>query len=304
MRSPFATPAPIAGPTPVPGIPPGPPGVRLREEFALGPLVLDAALGTRLLARGLDVEHDDPCLWNLARPGDVLDLHRRDAAAGSRVVLSNTFGANRVRLERLGRSDVEAINRAAVALARRAIGAGGYVAGDIGPTAAARPRAALEQAEVLLDAGVDALVLETFELDTSLMVLETIRPAAGAVPVIASLWRWPSEVESAARRLVDAGADLVGMNCRPGIRDVAALARRIAGAVSCPLFVKPGVGPGGLAEDAAPATFAAVVPALIRSNARLIGGCCGTTELHVAAIAAACATINPPRRSPPGGTAA
>src|SRR5829696_8699488 len=96
---------------------------RFRAALARGPLLLDAAMGTRLMARGLDLAHDDPCLWNLDRPDEVLDIHRRDLRAGSDAVLTNTFGANRLSLRRLGRSDqVAAINHRAVELARQAAG--------------------------------------------------------------------------------------------------------------------------------------------------------------------------------------
>src|SRR5581483_10567116 len=96
---------------------------KLAEALARGPILMDAAMGTRLIARGLDLAHDDPCLWCLDRPDEVLDIHRRDVAAGADAVLTNTFGANRLTLDRLGRSaDVVAINRRAVELARAAAG--------------------------------------------------------------------------------------------------------------------------------------------------------------------------------------
>ena len=87
-------------------------------------------MGTRLVRRGLDLRSDDPCLWNLTHPADVLDLHERDVSAGSQVLFTNTFGANRFWLENFGRADaLEAINRRAVALARRAMGPDGFVVG-------------------------------------------------------------------------------------------------------------------------------------------------------------------------------
>src|SRR3954453_4253877 len=85
---------------------------RLRAAMARGPLVLDAAMGTRLIARGLDLLGDDPALWNLSHPGVVRELHARDVAAGSDAVVTNTFGANRIWLARYGRAkDVAEINR-------------------------------------------------------------------------------------------------------------------------------------------------------------------------------------------------
>src|SRR4051794_7638951 len=95
-------------------------------------------MGTRLLPLGLRLEDDDPCLWNLSHPDDVAAIHRRDVAAGSQALLTNTFGANRAWLRRFGAAvgAVGAINRAAVDLARDASGPGRFVLGDIGPTAA------------------------------------------------------------------------------------------------------------------------------------------------------------------------
>jgi homocysteine S-methyltransferase len=279
-------------PTAVPRRPLGREPSRLLDAKDRSPLVLDAGMGTRLRARGLDLRIDDPCQWSLDRPEHVLDVHLRDAAAGSRVFFTNTFGANRAWLARFGRrGDVEAINRAGAELARRAAGPSGLVVGDIGASAADEPGAADEQAAVLIDAGVDAIILETFLLESAIATMRGLRPNMGssAVPLIVSLWRWPDAVEDAARRVVDVGADVVGINCRPAMTGALAAVRQLSRAVTCPLLVKPGVMPGDAESDSTPAAFAAALPALVEYNVRLIGGCCGTTEAHVAALAAACA---------------
>src|SRR5215207_7751714 len=127
-----------------------PRGDRLLSAMARGLLVLDAAMGTRLIARGLDLSGDDPALWNLSHPEVVRELHTRDVAAGSDAVVTNTFGANRHWLARYGRAEeVAAINRRAVGLAREAAGPGRFVLGSIGPTTSEAPGAAREQAEAL-----------------------------------------------------------------------------------------------------------------------------------------------------------
>ena len=283
-------------------MPPGPP-VAPREDaprgpslflraIERGPLVLDAGIGSRLCSRGLDLRRDEPCLWNLDHPDEVLDVHRRDARAGSRAFFTNTFGANRSWLARFGRGgDVETINRAAVYLARQAAGSSGFVVGDIGPSTTDEPGSAAEQAVVLVDAGVDALILETFRYESAAAALAEFRSILGTVrvPLMVSLWRWPDDVEDAALRLVGAGAAVVGLNCQPAMNGVLSLVRRMAAAVDCPLLVKPGVVPGETGGGSAPSDFAYSVPWLLKSNVRLIGGCCGTTEAHVAAIAVACA---------------
>jgi methionine synthase I (cobalamin-dependent) len=274
----------------------------LLEAIDRGPIVLDAGMGTRLCARGLNLRADDPCLWNLDRPAEVRDIHHRDAAAGSLVLFTNTFGANRAWLARYGRGgDVVPINRAAVKLARLAAGPAGFVVGDIGPSAVELPGAVGEQATVLIESGVDAMALETFGLEPAIAALEEIRTLMGSspVPLIVGLWRWPDAVEDAARRLVEAGAEVVGLNCRPAMSGATALVRRLAAAVSGPIMVKPGVASGDPECDSTPSAFAAAVPELLEYNVRLIGGCCGTTEAHVAALAAACAahrSLQPPLR--------
>jgi methionine synthase I (cobalamin-dependent) len=284
---PTTTPA-DAGPSRQPGRQPR----RLLDAIARGPLVLDAGMGTRLCARGLDLRADDPCLWNLDRPDDVRDIHFRDASAGSRVLFTNTFGANRAWLARFGRrGDVVPINRAGVELARLAAGPSVFVVGDIGPSAVEEPGAIGEQATVLIESGVDALILETFQLEPAIGAIEELRTLMGTapVPLIVALWRWPDAVEDAARRLVESGADVVGLNCRPAMGGAAGLVRRLAAAVACPLMVKPGVAAGDPECDSTPAGFAAAVPELLEHDVRLIGGCCGTTEAHVTALATACA---------------
>ena len=141
--------------------------------MARGLLVLDAAMGTRLIARGLDLSGDDPSLWNLSHPEVVRELHARDVAAGSDAVVTNTFGANRHWLARYGRAgEVAAINRRAVELAREAAGPGRFVLGSIGPTASEVPGAAREQAEALAGSGVDALLFETHTLEQAERALE------------------------------------------------------------------------------------------------------------------------------------
>ncbi len=266
-----------------------------------GPLILDAAMGTRLCARGLDLQSDDPSLWNGTHPDEVLHVHRRDVAAGSQVLFTNTFGANAAWLGNhrfggmnLGPSQaVEGINRRAVDLARQAAGPERFVVGSIGPTAAEQVGAAYEQAAVLVDAGVDALVFETYRAAPAERVLREVRAFRGScTPLIVSLWQWPEPLESTARRLLDLGAAVLGMNCQHGMEAARSFAERLARFVPCPLLVKPsasGLVRGGSGSgSSSPAAFAAAVPRLLERNVRLLGGCCGTTEAQIAALAAAC----------------
>jgi methionine synthase I (cobalamin-dependent) len=274
--------------------------------LAGGLLILDAAMGTRLCALGLDLSSCDPSLWNLMHPDRVLDLHQRDVHAGANAVLTNTFGANRAWLARYGQHDaVERINRAAVSLARQAAGSEGFVFGDIGPSASRQPGAAGEQAAILIEAGVDALCLETFRAASVDSVLLELRRSVGAqVPLLVSLWQWPRPMDAAARRLLDFGAAVLGINCSPGMRPALDFSQGLAQFTGCPLLVKPGAN-GGKHPDSSssPKSFAAAVPRLIEHNVRLLGGCCGTTEAHVRALAAAAAPFRQPGNANRSGAA-
>src|SRR5262249_15065955 len=183
--------------------------------------------------------------------------------------------------------ELESINRRAVEIARSAAGSGRFVLGSLGPSAARLPGATVEQAKFLLDAGVDALCFETFKAPELESVLRELAARwARPVPLLVSLWDWPEPLDDWARRLLELGASAIGMNCQPGVEAAVAFAERMERSVHCPLLVKPGSGDNGR-SDGSPAAFAAAVPRLIAHNVRLVGGCCGTTELHVAALRAA-----------------
>ena len=239
-------------------------------------------MGARLIARGLKVEADDPALWNLSHPEVVRDVHARDVAAGSDCVLTNSFGANGSWLDRFGRAgEMAAINRSAVALAREAAGPDRFVLGSIGPTATGAYRS---QAEALAGAGVDGLILETHRPEQALAGLDELRQALD-VPIVVSLFTCDGPVAEVARRLVDAGADVLGVNC---VRPEAALGRIVAlsEAVSVPLLCKPAAAHPDW-PPVAPADLAADLPRWLDRGVRLVGGCCGATEAHVAALRSA-----------------
>lgn len=243
---------------------------------ARGPRAWDAALGTRLIALGLDLARDDPALWNLDHPGAIDRLHRADVEAGAQALTTNTFGAGRVWLDRYGRGDDwrRAI-AAAVRLARAAAGPDRLVVGSIGP--AAEP--AGEVAAALVDNGADAILLETHAPGNILPRLEAVACRVG-VPCWASLFRWGDDPEGLARRLEGAGASAIGINCA-GMDEAVALLPRLRAAAALPLLAKPGAGPPG-GPLMAPEEFAAAVPALMAvGGVGWIGGCCGTTEAHL-----------------------
>ncbi len=266
---------------------------RLLKCAAKAPIILDAAIGTRLVALGLDLKTDDPVLWNLKRPALVRELHARDLAAGADAILTNTFGANRVWMARYGLADdVVALNRQAVALARGAEGSSRFVIGSIGPTALTDPTACREQCEILADAGVDALVVETCRLDQARSFLQIVRPRLD-LPLIVSLFEWPEPIGPAVRLLEDLGASALGGNCQVGMAPLIAMAQRVRPFTSLPLWVKPSASqPGQSQSPAKPESFAAAVPALLALGVRFLGGCCGSTEAHVAALREVCYPVS------------
>jgi methionine synthase I (cobalamin-dependent) len=251
------------------------------------PLILDSAMGTGLVGMGLDLRFDDPALWNLTHPEHVLERHRRDVSAGADAISTNTFGANRFWLAKFGHAgSVDSINRRAVELARLAAGRGLFVLGNLGPSATRLAGAAVEQADILVDAGVDALYFETFsDLEIEPVLLEMAARSAKPVPLLVSLWDWPEPPDACARRLIDLGASAIGINCQAGMEAAVAFAQRLHGIVDCPLLVKPGSGERGR-RDGSPAAFAAAVPTLLAHHVRLLGGCCGASERHIAALRA------------------
>jgi 5-methyltetrahydrofolate--homocysteine methyltransferase len=265
---------------------------RFRDALARGPILLDAAMGTRLIAIGLDLAIEDPSAWVLDHPETILQIHRRDVAAGSDAVLTNTFGANRAWLDRYGLADrAPEINREAARLARIAAGPDRLVLGSIGPTSSGDRDALREQADALIEGGVDALILETYRLDQALAVCDHLSSLSD-LPLLASLYVWPDRNDrtaQAARSLVEAGASVVGINCVLGMGRPLALARQLRDSCDLPLLVKPSPG------KASPEEFARAVPRLLALGVRLIGGCCGSDEIHIAAMKRRLSTAKAPR---------
>ncbi|PDO11734.1 MAG: bifunctional homocysteine S-methyltransferase/methylenetetrahydrofolate reductase [Candidatus Reconcilbacillus cellulovorans] len=288
----------------------------LRRALAERVLVGDGALGTLLYQMGFPVGISYEEL-NLTRPDVIADVHRRYREAGASVIETNTFSANRLKLARFGlERRVADINRAGVRLARKAAGPDGYVAGSVGPIRTQGQRHASlrdlrsayrEQIEALLEEGVDAIMLETFEdVDELELAVETVRRLSD-VPVVAQLAledvdATPSgrPVADAIAALRDAGADVVGFNCRIGPSRMVRLLEAIPAPLraSVPFSVYPNAGfaeyvEGKFRYGTPPEYFSEIAVRFVERGARLIGGCCGTTPEHVAAIAQALQGVRP-----------
>ena len=254
------------------------------------PLLLDAGMGLRLILKGSIVATEDTSSVNVSRPDDVRRFHEEDVLAGSDAILTNTFGANKQNLKSFNRQfgrayNVPEINRRGVALAREAAGPDRFVLGSIGLARidSATPDRDVEfayrqQARILAEEGVDALILETHDFESASFALRAI-VREGVPPIVLSLYRWPDDAAGAARTLLDLGASVLGANCGKSTADVMGCIERLAGRGDAPLLAKPGT-----TLDEGPEVFAALVPKFLAMGVRLIGGCCGTTADHVAAM--------------------
>ncbi len=295
--------APASGPT------------EFRSALEAGGLVFDGAMGTSLYAKGhLYTQSFDE--MNLSQPDRILQAHEGFAAAGARVLETNTFGANRLRLHAHGHQDkVAEINAAGVALARQACGDAGFVAGSVGPSGSileslgnaerqALRDAFAEQCRALIDAGADALILETFRQPGELqLALEAARGAAGEAAVIACVSFDEAGTtadgagpEDIAGRLASWGADALGVNCATGPAGVYEMVTRML-APGLPTVAIPNAGmpqqvEGRLAYMATPEYFQVFARRLFKAGISAVGGCCGTTPAHIEKVAAAARMVS------------
>ena len=272
----------------------------IQELIERGPILTDGAWGTQLQARGLAVG-EFPDAWNLSHPDEVAAVAQAYVDAGSDIILTNTFGANRLRLgdHQLGDRTVE-INRRGVEISRRAANGDALVFASIGPsgkmllneetTLEALRDAFKEQACALAESGADGIVIETMS-DVAEAQQAVIAARATGLPVVACMvfdsgrnkdrTMMGTTPEEAALALSLAGADVIGANCGQGISGFLPICQRLRSATPLPIWIKPNA---GLPEMNACAVvyptdaeeFASHARALIEAGAAFIGGCCGT----------------------------
>jgi methionine synthase I (cobalamin-dependent) len=278
----------------------------LHQWLAGGPLISDGAWGTQLQARGLD-PGAAPDTWNLTHPELVEEVARAYVEAGSQVILTNTFRANAIAMQ----GDLEAINRAGVAISKRAaagqalvfasIGPTGkmLMAGEIGPEQAQAAFAA--QAAALAGAGADALLVETMsEIEEARLAVAAARSTG--LPVIVSFafdsgknkdrTMMGATPEAVAAAMVEAGADAVGANCGVGVEYAAAICRRLHAACDLPVWIKPNAGlpkmeGTDIHYNVSAESFASHYPAICQAGASFLGGCCGSTPDFIRALVSA-----------------
>jgi len=287
----------------------------LQDAARNRPLLGDGAMGTQLMLAGLEQGNCGEA-WNLTHPERVLAIQRRYAEAGSDCILTNTFGGSRIMLRRHSNAEktIE-INQAGVHIAREAFGGrDGYVIGDIGPFGGlmepygdfmeAQVREAFnEPARALVDAGADAIIIETQTSLEELLLGICAAKEAGAPCIIGSMaydvtldgstFRTMMGVdpERAAEFMREHGADIVALNCGTGMdmeraRQAVERYKRVTG---LPVVVQPNAGQPKLVNmkvvyDETPEQMVQGVAPLIQAGANIIGGCCGSAPEHIRAF--------------------
>jgi 5-methyltetrahydrofolate--homocysteine methyltransferase len=273
-------------------------------------LVLDGATGTNLQRRGL--ERGAPGeKWVLEHPEEILRLHGEFIAAGADILLTCSFGATRVRLAHIGLADqVTLVNQRAVELALEAVkGSQVLVAGSMGPLgellepngrlSADTARAAYtEQALALSQAGVDLLLVETqYDLAEAAIAIQAAH-ASSSLPVVCS-FSFDRGTRSmmgvrpaqAAQELTALGVTAIGINCGRSLDENLEVLEEMRQNTDLPLWFKPNAGMPTLDANGTPVysvtpeQMGAMVPGWIQAGAKLVGGCCGTSPDHLAAIA-------------------
>jgi 5-methyltetrahydrofolate--homocysteine methyltransferase len=271
-------------------------------------LVLDGAMGTMLQERGL-APGQAPEELNLTMPDVVAGVHREYLAAGADIIVTNTFGGNRVKLSHYGLENrLVEINAKAVEIALEVAGEDAYVAGSLAPTgrfvepvgdmsfneAASIYR---EQAEALIEAGVDIISMETFlDIKEIRAAIIAVREIAPHIPIIAMLTFddngrsvLGTPPEAAAITLEAAGANIVGSNCGLGVDGIYDVLRAMRKVTSLPLISQANAGipvliDGKTVFPATPDEMTAYHDRMLDLGVRIIGGCCGTTPAHIRAI--------------------
>lgn len=286
-------------------------------DFLKNNLVLfDGAMGTEIYNKGVFINtcYDE---LNLTRPSLIQEIHKKYIEAGADVIETNTFGANRLKLQRHGLEEkVYEINLKGATIARESAGEDIYVAGSIGPlnvrlepwgplSETEAQEIFMEQAQGLIDGGVDLIILETFsDLHLIQQALQAIKNNF-QIAVIAqmtisndgfSLFGTPPELF--AHKIMLWGADVVGINCSVGPKPMLDALEKMTGVVNIPISIMPNAGTPVDVEGrniylATSDYFAEYTRRFIQAGARIVGGCCGTDHTFIREMRKAIQSIQP-----------
>ena len=277
------------------------------EEIQKKPLIADGAMGTLIYEKGYFINTSYEHL-SVSQPALIEELHRAYVDAGAAVILTNTFGANRIKLEAHGLADqIEAINTAGVALARQAAGSSTYVLGSVGPILQSEQLYSdhhseeleahfNEQMGYLAAAGIDAFQLETFTHAQEALLAARVAKRF-ELPVCVSVTvgkdgetRRGESIEQIVRALdASEAVDVIGINCGLGPAAAFSIAERALPLTQKPFSVQANAGlpqevEGRLIYMSTPEYFSEYAKRLIEIGVRMVGGCCGTTPSHISTM--------------------
>ena len=283
----------------------------LEKLLAAKPVITDGALGTQIQNLGLEAGAC-PDEWNLKNPEAIERVARSYVEAGSQVILTNTFGASRLMLERHGLSDkAAAINRAGAEISRRAAAGKAHVFGSMGPCGKMLftgevaeddlLNAFREQAQGLAQGGAEGLVIETMsEIGEAVIALKAARETG--LPVVVSMvydsgknydrTMMGTTPAMAAAALEEEGADVVGANCGMGAEFFLPVCTALREATTLPVWIKPNAGlpeaeNGKVVYRTHPVQFVEHACKTVSAGADFIGGCCGTSPDFIRELARA-----------------
>ena len=272
------------------------------------PVITDGAWGSQIQSLGLQ---PGECVdnWNLEHSEAIGQVASSYVAAGSRIILTNTFGANRIMLERHGLTDkAAAINKAGAIISRKAAHDAAFVFGSIGPTGKMvfsgevsedeLTKAFAEQASALAEGGVHGFVIETMsELAEARIALKAAQPFG--LPVVVSMTYDSGKgyertmmgitPEEASEEFKVVGADVIGANCGMGTEYIVSICTRLRSTTNLPIWIKPNAGlpevlSGSVTYNSTPESFAGYALRIVSAGANFIGGCCGTNPEYVRAL--------------------
>ena len=289
------------------------------DRLSRGAVLCDGAMGTQLYSHGRDF---DECFdeLNLTQPDVVREIHLSYIEAGAEIIETNTYGANRFKLEQFGLADqVRKINHRGMKLAREAreiAGTNTLIAGAVGPLGVllepfgplketAAEAAFTEQIGTLLEQGADLLILETFSDLREMLIAIRAAQKVGDLPIVAQMTIqvdgntvFGATPESFTTQLDEWGADVIGLNCGVGPAIVLNAIEKMRPVTTRKLSAQPNA---GLPRDVqgrqfymcSPEYMAEYSRRIIQAGARFVGGCCGTTPAHIKWIADAVRQFSP-----------
>jgi 5-methyltetrahydrofolate--homocysteine methyltransferase len=274
-------------------------------------LVADGAMGSFLFQRGLK-SGKSPESMNLNHPDVLIEIADLYFKAGADIVQTNSFGGSPLKLAQYGLDNkTEEINRIAAQCVRQVVGENAYVSGSCGPTGKMlKPLGEIDidemqegfqrQIKGLVEGGVDIICVETMtDLTEATLAIKAAKIIAPDLPVMATMTFDPTprgfftimgvNIAQAVKELTEAGADVVGSNCGNGLEKMIEIAQEFRKSTKLPIIIQsnaglPEMNKGKVEYPEDPAFFGKKVKDLIQAGVSIIGGCCGTTPAHIAAI--------------------